>query len=260
MKRLLVLLLAVGLVGGVYAQGGLEQGEVGGKTPVEPRTFQEAYDAELSARSRLWGNDAQEYLDAISTLEQEFPDRTEAEQLLLDEAKFYGIYRLNVKAKDYTSIINEGRIFIAKYPEISDRTANMLNYFAYVLFRNGELAEAESIWRSVLDADVGVVSKFLTSWSAFWSLNKYKMLTPAEKNGYLVELIRELAPKRIITDESDLVWKALNELNIPALGKDLDEARAKYRELLDYINLVVPATEENKAFIGFVESERDLKK
>jgi len=259
MKRLLVLLLAVGLVGGVYAQGGLEQGEVGGKTPVEPRTFQEAYKAELSARRRLWGNDAQEYLDAISTLEQEFPDRTEAEQLLLDKAKFNGIYRLNVNAKDYTPIINEGRIFIAKYPEISDRTANMLNHFAYVLFRNGELAEAESIWRSVLDADVGVVFKSLT-WSAFCSLNKYKMLTPAEKNGYLVELIRELAPKRIITDESDLVWKALNELNIPALGKDLDEARAKYRELLDYINLVVPATEENKAFIGFVESERDLKK
>ena len=82
----------------------------------------------------------------------------------------------------------------------------------------------------------------------------------SEKNGYLVSLIRGLSPKRTIADENDIVWKALNEIDIPALGKDLDEARAKYRELLDYINLVVPATEENKAFIGFVESERDLKK
>lgn len=260
MKRLLVLLLAVGLVGGVYAQGGLEQGEVGGKTPVEPRTFQEAYDAELSARSRLWGNDAQEYLDAITAIEKEFPERTEAEQLILDNAKFLGVYRMNVNAKNYEPIIAEGRAFTAKYPGVNNDTANMLNYFALVLYRNGELAEAESIWRSVLDADVGVGFKYARTLSAFWSLNKYKMLTPAEKNGYLVSLIRELSPKRTIADENDIVWKALNEIDIPALGKDLDEARAKYRELLDYINLVVPATEENKAFIGFVESERDLKK
>ncbi len=252
MKRLLVMLAVGSLAVGVFAQGGLEQGKAEPK-----RTFAEAL-KEITIK-KIWGAEAQAQIDALDALKREF-ELTPAEELSLARWRFFCVYRRDFRTKNYEPIIAEGRAFTAKYPGVNNDTANMLNYFALVLYRNGEKAEAESIWRSVLDADVGAVFKYAQTWSAFWSLNKYKMLTPAEKNGYLVELIRELAPKRIITDESDLVWKALNEIDIPALGKDLDEARAKYRELLDYINLVVPATEENKAFIGFIESERDLKK
>ena len=252
MKRLLVVLVSIGLVGGVFAQGELE-----GKTPVEPRTFSEAY--KEVKKVVVWGAEAQAQIDALDALKREF-ELTPAEKVKLAASRFIRVYRRDIPAKNYAPIIAEGRAFAAKYPGVNNDTASVLNHLAVALALNGEKAEAEAIWRSVLNADVRAGFKYNGNWSAFWLLSKYTNLTPAEKNGYLVELIRELAPKRTVADENDIVWKALSEIDIPALGKDLDEARAKYRELLDYINLVVPATEENKAFIGFVESERDLKK
>ena len=248
MKRLLVMLAVGSLAVGVFAQGGLEQGKAEPK-----RTFAEAFKEIRSVN--IWGAEAQAQIDALDALKREF-ELTPAEELSLAHWRFICVYRRDFRTKNYEPIIAEGRAFTAKYPGVNNDTANVLNYLANTLAANGELAEAESIWRSVL----GLGYKFAGSHTAFWFLNRNKMITTAEKNGYLVSLIRELSPKRTIADENDIVWKALNEIDIPALGKDLDEARAKYRELLDYINLVVPATEENKAFIGFVESERDLKK
>lgn len=213
MKRLLVMLAVGSLAVGVFAQGGLEQGKAEPK-----RTFAEAFKEIRSVN--IWGAEAQAQIDALDALKREF-ELTPAEELSLARRRFFCVYRRDIKAKNYEPIIAEGRAFAVKYPQVDNRTANVLYHLAKTLAANGE---------------------------------------KSEKNGYLVSLIRELSPKRTIADEKDIVWKALNEIDIPALGKDLDEARAKYRELLDYINLVVPATEENKAFIGFVESERGLKK